>query len=420
MTSMPDEIVLRNPTEAEFHRFFAPLSIAFNRRMTDDEIDNDRRTIELDRFIGALEGDSVVGCGGAHSFRLTVPGGEVGAAGITGVGVLPSHRRRGILRQMMTWWFEQAHARHEPVAILWASEAAIYQRFGYGQATQQTFLEAHTDRIRFLRPVETPGRIRLIELDEAMTLFPPIYDALRPHLPGSVNRTEGRWRHELLADAGWSRTEQGDKILVTIERDGEARGYAIYRQKSDWDLTGPKGIVTVHEVAALDPVSEQALWQWLFGIDLIGTVKGWRGPAPHPLQLMVTEPRRLATTLNDGMWLRIIDLPATLAGRGYDLAGTLRMEVTDVFRPSNAGRWELSVHGRGAAGDGAARVARIDPASEVDLALDISDLAAVYLGAFRFADLAQAGRVRECRAGGLATADALFSTPRRPSNATMF
>jgi predicted acetyltransferase len=420
MATMPDEIVLRSPTDAEFRRFIAPLSIAFNRRWTEEDVENERRNLELDRFVGALDGESVVGCGGAFSFRLTVPGGEIGAAGITGVGVLPTHRRRGILRQMMTWWFDQAHARGEPVAILWASEAAIYQRFGYGPATQQTFLEASTARIRFLRPVEPPGRIRIVELDEAMTLFPPIYDALRPHLPGAIDRSEGRWRHETLPDAGWSRADQGDKILVTIEQDGEARGYAIYRQKSDWDLTGPKGIVTVQEVAALDAVSEQALWQWLFGIDLIGTVKCWRGPAPHPLQLMVTEPRRLATTLNDGMWLRILDLPATLAGRGYDHAGTLRMEVTDVFRPSNAGRWELSVHGRGAAGDGAARVARIDPASEVDLALDISDLAAVYLGAFRFVDLAQAGRVRECRPGGLAAADALFSTPRRPSNATMF
>jgi len=418
MTPMPDQIALRTPTDAEFRRFVAPLSIAFNRRMTDAEIENDRRTVELDRFIGALDGESVVGCGGAFSFRLTVPGGEVGAAGITAVGVLPSHRRRGILRQMMTWWFEQARQRHEPVAILWASEAAIYQRFGYGPGTQQTFLDAPKDRIRFLRPVETPGRIRIVELDEAMALLPPVYDARRSQVPGSLTRSEAMWREGLLADTEWSRHDNGDKVLVVNEDGGVPRGYVIYRQRSDWDLSGPKGVVTVLEVAALDAVTEQALWQWIFGIDLIGTVRVWRGPAPHPLQLLVTEPRRLGVTVNDGTWLRIIDLAAALEARTFGRAGTLVMDVTDEFCPANAGRWQLSVPGEGA-GAGA-RVTRAAPSAEVDLTLDISDLAAVYLGAFRFADLARAGRVKPCRAGALTVADRLFSTEVRPDNATMF
>lgn len=429
MTPMPDEFVLRNPTDAEFRRFVAPLSIAFNRRMTDAEIESDRRTTELDRFIGALEGETVVGCGGAFSFRLTVPGGEVGAAGITAVGVLPSHRRRGILRRMMRWWFEQARNRHEPVAILWASEAAIYQRFGYGPGTQQTFLDAAKDKITFLRPVEAPGRIRIVEPDEAIKLFPRVYDALRPNVPGTLTRSETMWRESLLADAEWSRYGNGEKVLVVLEDAGGPRGYVIYRQRGDWDTSGPKGVITVLEVVALDAVSEQALWQWIFSIDLIATVRCWRGPAPHPLQLMVTEPRRLAATVNDGTWLRIIDLPAALEARTYARGGTLVLDVTDEFWPSNAGRWVLSVPAGGAADEdaetdglalGGARVTRAGASAEIDLALDISDIAAVYLGAFRFADLAGAGRVRPCRAGGLARADALFATGQRPTNATMF
>jgi predicted acetyltransferase len=420
MTAMPADIVVRNPTEAEFRRFIAPLSIAFNRRMSDAEIDAERRTIELDRFIGALDGDAVVGCGGAYSFRMTVPGGQVAAAGIMGVGVLPTHRRRGILRQMMGWWFDQARQRQEPIAILWASEAAIYQRFGYGPATQQTFLEAPTAKIRFLRPVEPPGPIRIVEPDEALALFPPIYEALRPTVPGAVARPVARWREDLLADTEWSRRDSGDKVLAVLERDGSPTGYAIYRQRSDWDYSGPRSVLTVMDVAALDPVTEQAIWEWLFSIDLIATVRVWRGPAPHPLQLMVTEPRRLSVTLNDGLWLRIIDLPAALEARAYGRGGTLVLEVTDAFCPSNAGRWELSV----AEGDGervgAARVRAAPPTSEVDIALDIADIAAVYLGAFRFADLARVGRGVACRPGGIESADALFSHAARPNASTMF
>jgi predicted acetyltransferase len=415
---MTDAFVLRNPTEVEFPRFIAPLSIAFNQEMSEAAVENDRKTIELDRFVGALEGDDVVGCGGAYTFRLTVPGGEVGAAGITAVGVLPSHRRRGILRQMMTWLFAQARERGEPVAILWASEAAIYQRFGYGPGTVQTNLEVVKDKVRFIRPVDPPGRIRIVDLDEAVESFPPVYEATRRVTPGAVDRTEARWRHETLADAEWMRYGNGAKVRVIYEVDGVPRGYAIYRTRGDWDLTGPKGVVTVLEVCALDAVVEQAIWEWIAGIDLIGTIRSWRGPAPHPLQLMVTEPRRLGTTVTDGTWLRILDLPAALEARAFRGPGALVIDVTDVDRPPNAGRWRLAVEGDGAVGS--ASVTAAAESTAPDLTLDISDLAAVYLGAYRVSDLARAGRVRECRPGAVAAADDLFMTAQPPSNTTMF
>ena len=413
---MTDQIVLRNPTAADFPRFVAPLSIAFNHSMSDSEIENELHTVELDRFVGAVDGDEVVGCAGAYSFGLSVPGGEVPVAGLTAVGVLPTHTRRGILRQMMTWIFDQARARREPIAVLWASEAAIYQRFGYGLGTQQTFFEAPKDKIRFLQPIESPGRMRIVDMDEAGRRFPPLYEAIRSGLPGALTRNEARWRWEFLADHEWHRHGNGEMVRALLEVEGEARGYTTYRQLGEWDRSGPKGILTITEVLGLDAVAEQMIWQWLFSIDLIGTVRGWRGPVPHPLQLMITEPRRLAVTLNDGMWLRIIDLPAALEARSYSGPGSVVLEISDDFCPTNAGRWHLDVPG----GATRAVVTRAPAESEVDVSLDIGALAAVYLGAFRFRDLVQAGRARECRPDAIARADALFATRQAPSNTTMF
>ena len=423
MGAMTDEIVLRNPTDAEFPRFIAPLSIAFNEPLSDAAIENDRRTIELDRFVGALDGDAVVGCGGTYSFRLTVPGGEVAAAGVTAVGVLPSHRRRGILRQMMTWLLAQARERSEPVAILWASEAAIYQRFGYGPGTLQSQFDAVKDKVRFVRPVESPGRIRIVDVDEAVTRFPAVYDEIRRSTPGTVSRTEARWRWETLADAEWMRHGNGAKVLALLEVDGAVRGYAIYRTRSDWDHLGPKGVVTVLEVSALDAVTEQALWQWIFGIDLIGSVRclartraapdaidGHRAAAPrHHLR---------------GWHLAANHRPARRpGGSGLPRPGRPRRRrarrVLPVERRAmaalRAGRRRVRRQR-----DGAASVTRAPDSVAVDLALDISDVAAVYLGAFRFADLRRAGRVREARPGAVARADALFATEVAPSNGTMF
>ncbi len=413
---MPDDvtgITLRNPTDETLASFYVPIAIAFGEEFSAAEIEMEREFLELDRIFGAFEGETQVGLSGTFTFRMTTPGGEVGAAGVTLIGVMPTHRRRGILRLMMTRLFEQARERNEPVAILWASEAAIYQRFGFGLATLQAEIEAQKDKIVFARPVESPGRVRIVDRDEAAERFPPIFEARRAVTPGSLTRVDAKWR-QYLSDAEWMRNGNGPKVLAMLEVDGEARAYVIYRIKADWDSHGPKSIATVMELIGLDAAAEQALWQWVFSIDLVSIVRTWRGQVPHPLQLMITEPRRLAMSVSDANWLRIIELPAALEGRSYRGPGSLVFEVTDDFCPWNAGTWQLSVP----ESDGVAKVTGTRAAP--DLSMDISDVATVYLGAFNFAQLAAAGRVRECRPGALAAADELFATPTIPWNSTMF
>ena len=148
----------------------------------------------------------------------------------------------------------------------------------------------------------------------------------------------------------------------------------------------------------------------------IASLRGRRGPQPHPLQLLLTEPRRLGLTATDGSWIRIIDLGAALAARSYATPGELVLEVTDAFCPANTGRWRLTVP----ASVAGAAVATPAGAAAPDLTLDISDVAAAYLGAFRFTDLRRAGRVRECRPGAVTLADAMFRTEVAPLTSTMF
>ena len=320
---------------------------------------------------------------------------------------------------MMRWLLDQARDRGEPVAILWASEGAIYQHFGYGPATLLGSFDIERARVRFARPVEPLGRVRIVDRDEALRLIPPMYDARRPLTPGWIDRTETRWRQELLNDAEFMRRGNGPKFIAVLEVDGVARGYAIYRVKNDWDERGPNNTVLALEVTGLDAADERAVWEWLFGIDLVGHVKSWRGPVPHPLMLQLTEPRRLGLMVREGLWLRILDMRSALEGRAYSGSGTVTFELTDEFCPWNAGRWRLEV----AAGSvpGARGVATVTPfTGDPDLTLDTSDLAAAYLGAFSFGDMARAGRVVECQPGALAVADGLFATGVTPWCSTMF
>ena len=414
-----DTYELRQPTAdpETLRAFLQSVAIAFGDDYTGEMFELDRQLLEMDRLIGAVEGDTWVGGATAESRRLTVPGGaEVRAAAISGVGVLPTHRRRGILTSLMRWLLEQAAERGEPVSVLHASEGAIYPHFGYGMGTLQGSIDAERSAFRFSRPAEPLGQVRFVDIDEGMRTIPALYDQARAGRSGEVSRSPSVWRLQLLSDNTWRRAAMGPKSNAVLFVGGEPRGYALYRTKADWGDRGPKNTLNILDVTGLDPAAERALWEWLAGIDLVGQIKAWRTPVHNPLLLEVVEPQRLGLTVRDGLWLRLVDVQAALEARTYVGPGRLTLEVTDAFLPSNAGRWTLDVPGDRGAGS-------VAPAADgvpADIELDIADLATIYLGAFTFAGLVRAGRARECRDGAAAVADTLFATAAAPWCSTMF
>jgi predicted acetyltransferase len=426
--AMPAGLALRRATKETLRASLSPLTSAFAESWSDQEWADRGDAYDPLRIVTAYDGDEPVACAGAEGFRLTVPGGEVGAGGLTLVGVKPTHRRRGILRALMRQQLDEYRARGEEVSILWASEGAIYQRFGYGLATVASALEIERARVAFLRPREPGGRMRIVDVDEASRIFPSVYEAVRAVVPGSLTRDETMWRLGLLFDASYLAGEHGAKFLAVHETDGTPDGYAIYRVKAGWDQRGPKGEVMVREVLGATPAVELDIWRWVLDLDLVAKVSGDKLPTPPPLLLALAEPRRLGVTLGDGLWLRLLDLPAALEARRYAAPGAVTLHVADDFCPWNAGTWriEVGVPAPGAGPAGACRPARVAAVGSgttdggPDIELDVADLGAAYLGGVRFADLLAADRIRELRPGAVALADAMFLPDRTPACSTMF
>lgn len=415
MTEPTSPYPIRTASPETLRSFLAPAMVAFAEELTDSDFEEMLHTAEPDRFIAAFDGEAAIGTAGIYTFRLTVPGGEVDAAGVTAVGVEPGHRRAGVLTSLMRRQLDDVRERGEPVAVLWASEGAIYQRFGYGLGTVDAAFEVDRVRTSWLRPAQPGGRMRLVDEAEALAEFPPVYEAVRRTTPGSLSRSEAWWRWRLLPDPEKYRQGGGPKFRYLYEVDGSAEGYAMYRVTDSWDDRGPRGQLIVVEVMAATTRARRAIWSFLFGVDLVRTIRARRQPFPHPLFLELAEPRALGMTSRDGLWLRLVDLPVALAARRYGAADALVLEVADGFCPWNAGRWSLDATGK--TGD-APHVARTD--APADLALDVADLAAVYLGAIRMSDLVQASRVTEVTPGAARRADVLFASDRPPYCGTMF
>ena len=265
---------LRVPTAEQLQAWMAPAQIAFGEARSGPEADDWAKLMEPERWLGAFyspESDEPVGAAAALSRRLTVPGGEVAAAAVTAVGVRPDHTRRGALSALMRRQLDDVRAAGEPVAILWASEGAIYQRFGYGLATLDGGIEAARARTAFTRDPEPDGRVRYVTEEESRRLFPPVYDAMRAVTPGAIDRPEDWWTIGLLADPEYSRQGMSEKYRVVYEADGGAEGYAMYRVKQDWDQYGPKGVLQVTDTVALTPRALRAIWRYIFDVDLVKT-----------------------------------------------------------------------------------------------------------------------------------------------------
>jgi predicted acetyltransferase len=184
--------------------------------------------IDIERMHAAFDGDRIVGGAGAFSYDVSVPGGAtVPAAGVTVVGVLPTHRRRGILTQLMHAQLADARARGDAFAYLWASEGTIYPRFGYGLASRMGEMKLSRDRVAFAEPFEPRGVFRLVSLDESAELFPPLYEGMRKQRPGMFSRSESWWKTRRLAEAAWGPAAPKNRVL--LELDGEPAGYALTR-----------------------------------------------------------------------------------------------------------------------------------------------------------------------------------------------
>lgn len=397
---------IRSLAEGEFRPWLRTIESAFGDEPNEQALDANEHIYEMDRVLVAADHGHIVGGAGAFTFRLTVPGGEIGAAGVTAVGVVPTHRRRGTLTALMRRQLEDVRARGEPVAILWASEGSIYQRFGYGLASLAGTLRIAQSRATFREHREPEGTLRLVEMEEALRTFPPIYDAVRALTPGFTDRSRAWWEYETLPDPQYRRRGAGPRFLVLHEVEGRAEGYIDYRVRGDWDEVGSKSTLEVRELMATTPRSLRATWRFCFGHDLIATVQARQQPVDHPLLLMLSEPRRLSLVAGDGLWLRILDVAAALEGRSYLAAQVVTFQLTDTFQPDLAGRWKLDTTGD------SPRVTRSQEMA--DVTIDVTDLAALYLGAFSATDLARAGRAQGSSEDGIRRADALFAWHRRP------
>jgi predicted acetyltransferase len=414
------DLTVRPLDPSDRDAFIAVDDASFSVRSTPEQRAQSLATTEWSTMLGAFGGGSLCGVAGSFAQRLTVPGGaRVEVAGVTAVGVLPTHRRRGVLTALMGQQLDDVAASGRSLAVLTASEATIYRRFGYGLASRHQSARLDRARSTFARPVSSAWTLRLVEDDEARELAPPRFEAQAAVRVGAMTRPAGFWPGILGSTETW--VGGGEHFTVVCDPPpGEDRrgGYALYKVRRDQ----PAGhwVTVVEEVVAADPEAEAALWRYLLDIDLTEALEIRTAPLDDPLAWRLDDWRAYQVTgQHDFLWARVLDPAAALGARSYGSADALVIEVEDRFRPRSSGRWRVA-EVRPAGGSGGVSVEVDRTHQEPDLTLDVADLGSLYLGGVDASTLARAGRLRPRSVEVLGRADRFFSAERLPFCLTRF
>ncbi|GAB2741372.1 GNAT family N-acetyltransferase [Kitasatospora kifunensis] len=424
MSTPPAAPHIREVPEAHLGRALDLASLVFHESYDKEDRERYRRLLRRCERIGAYADDRLVGLLAAQRLQLSVPGGQLPCAGLTFVSVAPTHRRRGVLSAMMAQQWRGCAAQGRPLAALWASESAIYGRYGFGAATHLSTIEIDSTRPLALRVAPDPGPLRLLDAAEAPELLGPRYEASRSRRAGRPARDRLWWREQVLPEEDEDDDELSPPRIVVAGQDPCA-GYAIYRTRGG-DDNGAPGIVEVQELESDTAPVTAALWSYLASIDLTGRVRAWGRPADDPLPLIAADRDQVRVTRQfPALWLRLVDVRAALTARTWAEPVSLVLEVRDEAIPANHGRFRLitgplttgplSTGPLGSDPDGVSRGSRYEPTTDpADLVLDVRDLAACYLGDTRLRRLVHAGVVTERTAGAARRLDAALHTAFLP------
>ncbi len=387
---------LRKLTPDEFIPWLQAEARAYGNRLDHDPEDL-RPNFDLDRSIAVFDRSSVVGGAHSHLIEMSVPGGTAVTAGVANIAVQPTHRRQGVLTNMMHHQIKDIHNRGEPLAALFASESGIYGRFGYGIGSLREQWAIERQHNAYATRREASGRFFFVDPADISKVLPDVSRRSTVGRPGVIQKAIHLWEREARAPEH-RQGGRGGIFYVAYENDGALEGYARYRTSGN--------TLTVNELMATTSEANAALWRFCFDVDLTTRTEVERRPVDDPLPWMLADPRRLQRVTRDGLWLRLVDVSAALQLRTYMAVDRLVLEVHDDTCRWNDGRLELEGSPEGA-------VCRPTDASP-DLALAARDLASAYLGAVSFTTLAQAGMVAEPTPGALLRADRMFAVQRQP------
>lgn len=393
------ELELRPATAEDMDAFDFVVKTVFAGHVNDDP----PPPMQPDWTLCAFEDGAMATTFAAYPFKWKLNGASVDAAGVTAVGTLPHKRRRGYLRRIMLESFRRQREAGQALAILWASHAAIYQRFGYAVTARAAMYDVAPRDLRFVLEDSPPGAVRLT-IDPELDTLREVYRGYIAQRNGELHRLPVMWDLQTLR----AEKEERPVYHAIYEEGGVAQGYVSYTTRAGvYDVRPEESMrLTVRELIWLTPHAYVALWTHLAEHDLVHRIVYDNAPEDDPIFDLIHEPRMLRRHTRDGILTRVVDVASALPLRPYGQPGVVRLQVTDPDCAWNAGVWELETDGP------SSRVRPVEGGATVQA--PIHSVASMLTGYRSVSELVRSGRAELVGDADLALWDGMFATPHRP------
>jgi predicted acetyltransferase len=402
-----ETIEFRPASAEELPKFTELMKYAF----LDEPDEKDTPIMIPDWTLCAFDGDTMAASSAVLPFTMRFNGSPVAAAGITGVVTNPGYRRKGLVRELMTRTLLKEHRKNTPVAILWASMGAIYQRFGYGLASNHVRYCVDPRLATFQEQSSSSDQTRLCSRNDGLPVIKEIYRQYCADRHLLLHRSDIMW-DSMLPEKGPGKYH----IAVTSDKNGKPRAYCLYKlAQGPRTDSGPDQHLRVIDFAWLDLKSYRTTWNYLCAHDLVNQVEWIAVPEDDPAPGLLLEPRNLNRKISDGIWMRVIDAEATLSSRLYDTEGDLVIQIKeDALCPWNIGYYQIQSDGI------ELEVRKLSQPASADLETSINGLASLVSGYGKASWLDRIGRLKICSTHRRAALDNFFSTRYRPTCANDF
>jgi predicted acetyltransferase len=403
-------VVYRPPEPDELRAVGGVVAIALLQPPHSDELwVKSEPTWQACETVSAFDGRACVGSASEFLVDTTVPGGaRLPTAAMTRVGVLPTHRRQGVGKELMERLVVEARGRGRMLASLRATEAVIYPRFGFGVAGENASAVIDSRRARPLRSPETEGSFRILDRGEILEVVPELYERVAHRRPGVITRPDWLWSRYLEAAVA---AKAASFVAVHLDFTGYPDGYVHYDVSwHDEFSEAPTGHGRIHELYGADAGVELAMWRFLLDIDLVNVWRADERPLDDVAKFAVADSRAYAVkAVGDEQWLRLLDVDVALGTRTYNSTDrTVTIMVRDPLLANNSGTWQVDAHGA------------FRSHNEPDLIVGIETISAAYMGGTPWWALHAAGYVREQRPGAVGDADNLFASRPMPYCGSFF
>lgn len=335
---------------------------AFQYNVPEEEKENRLKQLEHHELYGIEEEGGLAAKLHLLSLNVQLNGQELRMGGIAGVATYPEYRRKGFVKELLTFSLKRMKEKGQTISMLHPFSVAFYRKYGWELFSSLKKVKVKQSELKMFK--ETSGFIKRYNKDNFPPSLEKVYREYSQNFSGMLSRETEWWRNRVIASLN---------VAIHYNKEGEEKGYILYEIKDQK--------MKVEEFIALDADSRRGLWNFICQHDSMLTEVELVLSPDEPLPFMLHNPRT-QTEEYPYFMARIVDVKSFFELCLKSLEEEIYFTVSDKYAPWNNSTFKVS----------SGEVIETEP-NEQSVKMDIGALVPLFFGVYSAKDLQDMGLI---------------------------